>query len=163
MRPKNVQTFIDSNIDKKSIQTLNDNLIQKDEIFNKITTQGFDSLYIKSNNKLTSTVNVDKPVNVETTKKNINISSSKTTNLDKSTPNCDVFTKTPELKENSNSKLNSNISKNVLKSSDSSTLRIHGRLIVQFMKCHMLRTKDLPFVAMIMSERRCLILFIKTT
>ena len=87
MRPKNAQTFIASNIDKKSIQTLNDNLIQKDEIFNKITTQGFNSLYIKSNNKLTSTVNVDKPVNVETPKKNINISSSKTTNLDKSTPN----------------------------------------------------------------------------
>ena len=87
MRPKNAQAFIASNIDKKSIQTLNDNLIQKDEIFNKITTQGFDSLYIKSNNKLTSTVNVDKPVNVETPKKNINISSSKTTNLDKSTPN----------------------------------------------------------------------------
>ena len=43
-----------SNIDKKSIQTLNDNLIQIDEIFNKKTTQGFDSLYIKSNNKLTS-------------------------------------------------------------------------------------------------------------
>ena len=73
MRPKNAQAFIASNIDKKSIQTLNDNLIQKDEIFNKITTQGFDSLYIKSNNKLTSTVNVDKPVNVETPKKNINI------------------------------------------------------------------------------------------
>ena len=87
MRPKNAQAFIASNIDKKSIQTLNDNLIQKDEIFNKITTQGFDSLYTKSNNKLTSTVNVDKPVNVETPKKNINISSSKTTNLDKSTPN----------------------------------------------------------------------------
>ena len=87
MRPKNAQAFIASNIDKKSIQTLNDNLIQKDEIFNKITTQGFNSLYIKSNNKLTSTVNVDKPVNVETPKKNINISSSKTTNLDKSTPN----------------------------------------------------------------------------
>ena len=69
MRPKNAQAFIASNIDKKSIQTLNDNLIQKDEIFNKITTQGFDSLYIKSNNKLTSTVNVDKPVNVETPKK----------------------------------------------------------------------------------------------
>ena len=40
-------------------------------------------LYIKSNNKLTSAVNVDKPVNVETPKKNTNISSSKTTSLDK--------------------------------------------------------------------------------
>ena len=88
----------------------------------KKTTQGFDSLYIKSNNKLTSAVNLDKPVNVETPKKNINISSSKTTNLDKSTPNCDIFTETPALKENSSSKLNFDISKNVPKSSDSSTL-----------------------------------------
>ena len=88
----------------------------------KKTTQGFDSLYIKSNNKLTSAVNLDKPVNVETPKKNINISSSKTTNLDKSTPNCDIFTETPALKENSSSKLNFDISQNIPKSSDSSTL-----------------------------------------
>ena len=79
-------------------------------------------LYIKSNNKLTSAVNVDKPVNVETPKKNINVSSSKTTNLDKSTPNCNIFTETPTLKENSSSKLNPDISKNVPKSSDSSIL-----------------------------------------
>ena len=38
--------------------------------------------------------------------------------------------------------------------------RIQGRLMIQFMKCHMLHIKDLPFVAMIMSETRCLILFI---
>ena len=38
--------------------------------------------------------------------------------------------------------------------------QIHRRLIIQFMKCHMLQIKDLPFVAMIMSETRCLILFI---
>ena len=62
-----------SNIDKKSIQTLIDNLVQKDEICKRKTTQDFDSLYIRSNNKLTSAVNVDKPVNVETPKKNINI------------------------------------------------------------------------------------------
>ena len=55
-------------------------------------------------------------------KKNINITSSKTTNLDKSTPNCDIFTETPALKDNSSSKLNSDISKYVPKSSDSSTL-----------------------------------------
>ena len=66
-----------SNIDKKSIQTLIDNLVQKDEICKRKTTQDLDSLYIRSNNKLTSAVNVDKPVNVETPKKNINISSSK--------------------------------------------------------------------------------------
>ena len=66
-----------SNIDKKSIQTLIDNLVQKDEICKRKTTQDLDSLYIRSNNKLTSEVNVDKPVNVETPKKNINISSSK--------------------------------------------------------------------------------------
>ena len=52
-----------------------------------------------------------------------NIKSSKTlTDLDKSTPNCDIFTKTPALKYNSGSKSNSDISKNVPKSSDSSTL-----------------------------------------
>ena len=78
-------------------------------------------LYIRSNNKLTSVVNVDKPVNVETPKKNINITCSKTTNLDKSTPNCDIFTDTP-LKDNSSSTLNSDISKYLPKSSDSSTL-----------------------------------------
>ena len=66
-----------SNIDKKSIQTLIENLVQKDEICKRKTTQDLDSLYIRSNNKLTSEVNVDKPVNVETPKKNINISSSK--------------------------------------------------------------------------------------
>ena len=72
---------------------------------------------------LVNIVNVDKPVNVETPKKNINIRSLKTsTNLDKSTPNCDIFSLTLVLKDNSSSKLNSNISKNVRKSSDSSTL-----------------------------------------
>ena len=125
-----------SNIDKKSIKTLIYNVIQEDGIFNKKTTQGFDSLYIKSKNKLTSAMNVDKPVdvadkpvnvvdkpvNVETPKKNIKISSSKTTNLDKYTPICDIFTETPALKENLSFKLNSDISKNVPKSSDSSTL-----------------------------------------
>ena len=79
-------------------------------------------LYIRSSNKLTSVVNVDKPVNVETPKKNINITCSKTTNLDKSTLNCDIFTDTPALKDNSSFKLNSDISKYVPKSSDSSTL-----------------------------------------
>ena len=108
-----------SNIDKKSIQTLIVNLIQKDEIFNRKTTQGFDSLYIKSNNKLASAVNVDKPVNVETSKKNINITSSKTlTNLGKSTLNCDIFTEASALKDNSSSKLNADIPNNVPKSSD---------------------------------------------
>ena len=125
-----------SNIDKKSIKTLIYNVIQEDGIFNKKTTQGFDSLYIKSKNKLTSAMNVDKPVdvvdkpinvvdkpvNVETPKKNIKISSSKTTNLDKYTPICDIFTETPALKENLSFKLHSDISKNVPKSSDSSTL-----------------------------------------
>ena len=62
-------TSADSNVGKKSMQTLIDNLIQKDEIFNRKTTQGFDSLYIRSNNKLSTVVNVDKPVNVETPKK----------------------------------------------------------------------------------------------
>ena len=33
-----------SNIDKKSIQTIIDNLIQKDEIFNRKRTQGFNLL-----------------------------------------------------------------------------------------------------------------------
>ena len=113
-----------SNIDKKSIQTLIDNLIQEDEIFNRKTTQGFDSLYIRSNNKLAYVVNVDKPVNVfQTPKKNINITSSKTlTKLDKSTPNCDAFTETPALKDNCSSKLNFDISNNIPKSSESSTL-----------------------------------------
>ena len=44
------------------------------------------------------------------------------TNLDKSTWKCDIFTEIPALTDNSGSKLNSDISKNVLKSSDSSTL-----------------------------------------
>ena len=66
-----------SNIDKKSIQTLIENLVQKDEICKRKTTQDLNSLYIRSNNKLTSAVNVDKPVNVGTPKKNINISTSK--------------------------------------------------------------------------------------
>ena len=77
-----------SNIDKKSIQTLIDNLIQKDEIFNKKTTQGFDSLY-KFQQQTYLPVDVDKPANVETPRKNINISSSKTTN--------NIFTETPAL------------------------------------------------------------------
>ena len=44
------------------------------------------------------------------------------TNLDKSAPNFDIFTETPALEDNSSSKLNSDISKNVPKSSDNSTL-----------------------------------------
>ena len=44
------------------------------------------------------------------------------TNLDKFVPNCNIFTETPALKHNSNSKLNSEISKNLPKSSDSKTL-----------------------------------------
>ena len=64
-----------------------------------------------------------KPVNVETPKKNINITSSKTlTKLDKSTPNCDAFTETPALKDNCSSKLNFDISNNIPKSSESSIL-----------------------------------------
>ena len=62
-----------SNIGKTSVQALIDNLIQKDETFNRKIFQGFDSLYIRSNNKLTSSVNVDKPVNVKTPKKNITL------------------------------------------------------------------------------------------
>ena len=108
-----------SHIDKTSVQTLIDKLIQKDEILNRKTSQGFDSLYIRSNNELTSLVNVDKPVNVKTPKKNIKITSSKTlTNLDKFARNCDIVTETPALKDNSSS----DISKNVPKSPDSSTL-----------------------------------------
>ena len=53
-----------SDIGTRSTQTLINNLIQKDEIFNKKTPRGFDSL-LESNNKLTSVVNVDTPVNVE--------------------------------------------------------------------------------------------------
>ena len=52
-----------ASVDKKSlidIQTLTDNLIQKDEIFNTKIPQGFDSLFMRSNNKLTSVVNADK-------------------------------------------------------------------------------------------------------
>ena len=112
-----------SNICKKSVQALTGNLILKNEIFNRKTHQGFDSLFIRSNNKPTSVVNVDKPVNVETPKKYLNITSLKTlTNLDKFTPNYDIVTETPALKDNSGSKLNFNISKNVTKSSDSSSL-----------------------------------------
>ena len=40
-----------SNMDKKSIQNLIDNLIEKGEIFNRKTPQDFNSLYIRSNNK----------------------------------------------------------------------------------------------------------------
>ena len=53
-----------SNIGKRSTQTLINNLIQKDEIFNRKTPCSFDSL-LGSNNKLTSVVNADTPVNVE--------------------------------------------------------------------------------------------------
>ena len=50
-------------------------------------------------NKSTSIVNVDTPVNNETPKKNINKTSSQTlTNLEKSTPNCDIVTETATLK-----------------------------------------------------------------
>ena len=69
-----------------------------------------------------SVVNVGNPVNVKASKKNINISSKTLTNPDKSLPNCDIFTEAPALKHNSNSKLNSDISKNLLKSSDSKAL-----------------------------------------
>ena len=66
---------------------------------------------------------MDTPVNVETPNKNINITSSKTlTNLDKSKPNCHIIAETPALKDNSGSKATSNISENIQKSSDSSTL-----------------------------------------
>ena len=61
-----------SNICKKSVQALTGNLILKNEIFNRKTHQGFDSLFIRSNNKPTSVVNVDKPVNVETPRKYLN-------------------------------------------------------------------------------------------
>ena len=51
------------------------------------------------------------------------MTSSKTlTDLNKSAANCEVFTEILALKNNSSSKLNSDISKNVSKSSDSSTL-----------------------------------------
>ena len=51
------------------------------------------------------------------------ITSSKTlTNLDKSTPNCDIVTETPAFKDNSGSKLNSDVSKNLPNFSDSNTL-----------------------------------------
>ena len=91
-----------SNINRKSVQTLIDSLIQKDGIFNRKTSQGFDLLYINSNNKYISVVNFDTPVNVETPKKNLKITSLRILiNLDKSTPNCDVVTETPELKNNS--------------------------------------------------------------
>ena len=152
-----------SNIEKKSIQTLIDNLVQKDEIFNRKTTQGFDSLYIRSNNKLAFVVNIDKRVNVETPKNNINITSSKTlTKLDKSTPNCDIFTETPALKDNSSSKLNSDISNNVPKSSDSSTLPDTSEPNKSVHQVPHVTHQNLFFFAMIMSETRCSILFIKT-
>ena len=150
------------NIDKKSIQTLIDNLVQKDEIFNKKTTQGFDSLYLKSNNKLTSAVNVDKPINVETPKKNINISSSKTTDLDKSTPNCDISTETPVLKENSSSKLNSDIPKNVPKSSDSSTLPDTREADNSVHEVSHVTHQRSAFRCNGYVRKECLILFIKT-
>ena len=53
----------------------------------------------------------------------MNITSLKTlTNLDKSAPNCDIFTETLALKDNFISKLNSSISKNLPKYFESSTL-----------------------------------------
>ena len=56
--------------------------------FTEKTPHGFNSLYIRSNDKLTSVANVDTPVNVETPKKNINTTFAKSlTNLDKSKPN----------------------------------------------------------------------------
>ena len=44
------------------------------------------------------------------------------TNLDKSAPNFDIFTEKPALEDNSSSKLNSDISKNVPKSSETRCL-----------------------------------------
>ena len=46
-------TFCVYGVDNKSVQTLIDNVIQKDQMFNRKTTQGFDLLYIRSNNKFT--------------------------------------------------------------------------------------------------------------
>ena len=132
------------------------------KLFTKKITEGFDSLYLKSSNKRTSAVNVDSQRwNTEKEHKHIIFENN---NLDRSTPNCDIFAETPAIKENSSSKLNSDISKNVPKFPDSSTLpdTREADNSVQFMKCHMLHIKDKPFVAMIMSER-CLILFIKAT
>ena len=71
MRPRAHYRQEISNIGKRSVQTLIDNLIQKDEIFNRKTPKGFDSLYTRSSDKPTSVLNVDKPVNVETPKKNM--------------------------------------------------------------------------------------------
>ena len=120
-------------------------------------------LSISSNNKLTTIVIGVKPVNVETLKKNINVTSSKTTNLDKSTPNYDIFTETEALKDNSSSKLNLTFLKMYQNPLTVVSYLIHESLINQFVKCHMLYIKDSPSVEMIMSEARCSILFIKTT
>ena len=85
----------------------------------------FDSLYISSNNKYISEVNVDIPVNVETPKKNLKITSLRAlTNIDKSPPNFDVVTETPELEDNSAFKFTFKISKNVPNSSDSNILPV---------------------------------------
>ena len=101
-----------SNIDKKFVESLIDKLIKKDKIFNKQTCKGQDSLYSNSDVEIVGTI-VDTQTIVKTPNKKAK--SSNTT-----TPNCDIVTKTPVIKENCATKLIHNASKNVQTSPENS-------------------------------------------
>ena len=51
-----------SNIDKKFVESLIDNFIKKDKIFNKQTYKGQDSLYINSDVEIVGTIAIRKPL-----------------------------------------------------------------------------------------------------
>ena len=88
-----------SNVKEKFIQTLIDNLIQKDKILNRKTPQGLDSFYINSSHSPVANA-VESRASVETTKK---ITSSIMINdSDTSMPYSNIATNTPILKDNFN-------------------------------------------------------------
>ena len=88
-----------SNVNEKFIQTLIDNLIQKDKILNRKTPEGLDSFYINSSPSPVASF-VESPASVETPKR---ITSSIMMNgSDTSMPYSDIATNTPILKDNFN-------------------------------------------------------------
>ena len=87
------------NVNEKFIQTLIDNLIQKDKILNRKTPQGLDSFYINSSPSPVANA-VESPASVETPKR---ITSSIMINgSDTSMSYSNIATNTPILKDNFN-------------------------------------------------------------
>ena len=104
-----------SNIDKKFVVSLIDKLIKKDKIFDKQTCKGQDSLYINIDVEIVGTI-----ADTQTIVKAPNKKAKSLVNSNTATPNCDIITETPVIKENFASKLIHNASKNVQASPENS-------------------------------------------